>query len=87
MSDRIIKYKDHDELGNIIPGLMRCDCGEELEMYRPGADIHCDKCNRAYTSSGQLLAPREQWGEAEGNGETAADYDQGVANPERAFDE
>lgn len=84
MSDRIIKYKDHDEAGNIIPGLMKCDCGIELEMDRPGADIHCD-CGRSYTSSGQLLAPREQWGEE--TGESASDYDQGFACPERAFDE
>lgn len=81
---RILKYKDHDELGNVIPGLMVCDCGEELDMIRPGADIHCD-CGRSYNSAGQLLAPREQWGEE--TGETASDYDRGFANPERAFDE
>jgi len=67
-----------------VPGLMKCDCGGELEMWRPGADIHC-KCGRSYTSSGQLLALRSQWGEE--TGETAADYDRGYNDPEHAFDE
>lgn len=82
---RIIRYKERNhETGDIVPGLMKCDCGAELEMYRPGADIDCD-CGRSYNSGGQLLAPREQWGEE--TGESAMDYDQGFANPERAFDE
>lgn len=40
---------------------------------------------REYNSSGQMLAPREQWGEE--TGETAADYDRGFNDPGRAFDE
>lgn len=83
---RVIRYKDRDPVtGDIIPGLMKCDCGDELEMYRPGGDIHCGSCPRSYTSSGQLLAHRSQWGEE--TGETAADYDRGVADPDRAFSE
>lgn len=65
-----------------LPGLMVCDCLEELEMHGGGRDIHC-YCGRSYTSSGQLLAPRSQWGEE--TGETAVDYDRGVNDPEHAF--
>jgi hypothetical protein len=66
------------------PGLMKCDCEKELEMHGGGWDIHCE-CGRAYNSGGQLLAHPSQWGEE--TGETASDYYEGVANPERAFDE
>lgn len=79
MGNRVIKYRDDDG-----PGIMKCDCGKLLGMSRPGADINCD-CGRSYTSSGQLLAPRSQWGEE--TGETDLDYDQGFNNPDRAFDE
>lgn len=78
---RIIRYRDHH---NDVPGLMKCDCGAEIEMVRPGADLHCE-CGRDYNSGGQLLAPRSQWGEE--TSETAADYDFGFNNPDRAFDE
>ena len=81
---RVIRYKEHDEAGNIVPGLMRCDCGAELDMERPGADIHC-ACGLSYNSAGQQLAHRSQWGEE--TGETAEDYDRGFADPERAFNE
>lgn len=64
-------------------GLMKCDCDKELVIFS-SHDIHCD-CGRSYNSAGQLLAPREQWGEE--TGETAADYDRGVADPEAAFSE
>lgn len=81
---RIIRYKDINELGDVVPGLMQCDCNRELTMELPGTDIHCD-CGRSYNSAGQLLAPRSQWGQE--TGETASDYDQGYNNPEHAFDE
>jgi hypothetical protein len=64
--------------------IITCKCGEEMERHIPGADVECDKCHREYNSSGQELAPREQWGEE--TGETAADYDAGFNNPERAFE-
>lgn len=79
-----ILEKKHWEREEWESGEMKCDCGLKLEMYRPGADIHC-KCGRSYNSSAQLLAPRSQWGEE--TGETAADYDFGYNYPERAFDE
>jgi hypothetical protein len=66
-------------------GEMLCDCGQKLKMYRPGADIDCDRCHRSYNSFGQLLAPRSQWGEE--TGETAFDYDRGFNDPEHAYDE
>ena len=67
-----------------VPGILRCDCGEELFMYSPGADVECEKCGADYNSAGQRLADRSQWGEE--TGETAADYDAGFNNPDRAFD-
>lgn len=63
---------------------MRCVCETLIEFGRPGADVGCGKCGAEFNSSGQLLAPRSQWGEE--TGETDADYDAGFANPERAFD-
>lgn len=85
MSNRIIRYREFDELDNVIPGLMQCDCGVELEMHGGGRDIDCEDCGRSYTSSGQLLADRSQWGEE--TGETAMDYDRGFNDPQHAFDE
>lgn len=58
-------------------GLIKCDCGEEIETHSPGADVYCEKCRREYNSSGQLLAHRSQWGKE--TGETHLDYDQGFA--------
>jgi hypothetical protein len=44
-----------------IPAVIRCACGGEvaLEMVMTNT---CEKCKRDYNSSGQLLAPRSQWG-------------------------
>ena len=77
MPDRITKRNEDGR-----PIQMRCDCGRTLNAGR--GDTDCEGCGREYNSAGQLLAPRSQWGEE--TGETAADYDQGYNNPERAFD-
>lgn len=45
------------------PGVLRCDCGRNVELE--GFTCPCD-CGRDYNASGQLLAPREQWGEETG---------------------
>lgn len=74
---------DRDADGRVIGA--KCDCGEYLPSHGPGRDLSCDKCGRDYNSSGQRLAPRSQWGEE--TGETAEDFDAGVNNPERSFDE
>ena len=50
------------------PTVGRCSCGREVELDR--FTNTCD-CGRDYNGSGQLLAPREQWGEE--TGETYAD--------------
>lgn len=42
----------------------RCDCGEEV--FLDGFTNTCDKCGRDYDISGNLLAPRSQWGEETG---------------------
>lgn len=70
---------------NQRPTGLQCDCGHFLHWPGPGRDYNCERCGRDYNSAGQLLAPREQWGEE--TGETAADYYAGQANPERAFDD
>lgn len=47
---------------------VRC-CGSWMKCH--GFTNTCDECGRDYNHAGQLLAPREQWGEE--TGETAAD--------------
>ena len=44
-------------------------CGQEF--YLDGFTNTCGECGADYNSSGQMLAPRSQWGEE--TGETAAD--------------
>ena len=46
-----------------IPAEGRCACGRLVLL--DGFTSTCD-CGRDYDSSGQLLAPREQWGEETG---------------------
>ena len=67
-----------------IPEGLRCDCGAFIPWPGYGQDYCCDRCPAEYSSGGQRLAPRSQWGEE--TGETAADYLQGVNDPEGAFD-
>lgn len=43
----------------------KCDCGEWLYTDRVH-DVFCEKCHRDYNAYGQLLAPKEQWGEETG---------------------
>lgn len=74
---------ERDDEGRAIGA--RCDCGTYMPSNGPGRDYHCEDCEREYNSSGQQLAPRSQWGEE--TGETAADFDAGVADPDRAFDD
>jgi hypothetical protein len=49
--------------------LGQCVCGEVIEFSH--FTNTCECCGKDYNSSGQELAPREQWGEE--TGETAAD--------------
>ncbi|MFA7335127.1 MAG: hypothetical protein WC130_12670 [Kiritimatiellia bacterium] len=67
------------------PATMACHCGQILETNGPGQDVCCELCGAEFNSAGQSLAPRSQWGEE--TSETAADFDRGNANPDRAFDE
>lgn len=55
-----------EELGSIetIPAVMKCDCGKRLELDS-GWSNACE-CGREFNGSGQLLAPREDWGEETG---------------------
>jgi hypothetical protein len=52
------------------PAVMRCDCGAEITLSN-GMTNGCDRCDREYNGSGQLLASREFWGEE--TGETVGD--------------
>src|SRR5574339_249968 len=47
------------------PGSIRCHCGNEVWLGNIMTNT-CDKCGRDYNISGQLLAPRYQWGEETG---------------------
>ena len=46
------------------PAVGRCSCGAEVVLE--DFTNTCDKCGADYNRSGQLLAPREQWGEETG---------------------
>jgi hypothetical protein len=43
------------------PAIGKCDCGTLVELS--GWTNTCDNCGLEYNSSGQVLAPRSQWGE------------------------
>ena len=65
---KIIHYPEpeHDENGEYVghtPRIGKCDCGAELYLH--GWICPCD-CGREYNSSGDLLAPRHQWGHETG---------------------
>jgi len=51
------------------PAVGECVCGARVEL--DGFTNTCDRCGRDYNASGQLLAPRECWGEE--TGESLAD--------------
>jgi hypothetical protein len=46
------------------PALIRCECGRPVSLSDSWAN-GCE-CGREYNLSGQLLAPRHQWGEETG---------------------
>lgn len=46
------------------PAVGRCVCGADVVL--DAFTNTCDECQRDYNSSGQELAPREQWGEETG---------------------
>lgn len=47
-----------------IPAVCRCECGRKVTLW-DGWSNECD-CGREFNGSGQLLAPRSQWGEETG---------------------
>lgn len=69
--DIISKSKWHVENGHrwLAPAVGLCQCGHLVTLY--GFTNTCERCGRDYNMDGQLLAPREQWGEE--TGETLAD--------------
>lgn len=44
--------------------VIECECG--AEVFCPEFTNTCDHCGADYNMSGQLLAPRSQWGEETG---------------------
>ena len=53
-------YLERREHDYAVPALLRCDCGRKLELSSGWANS-C-RCGAEYNGSGQLLAPRSQWG-------------------------
>lgn len=56
------------------PAELQCDCGATVLLQpQGGIDLgsDCERCGRIYNLSGQLLRPREEWGED--TGETWSD--------------
>lgn len=61
---------EHDVFGPILDSIERswwecaegeCECGGRVYLQMSLTNT-CDGCGREYNSSGQLLAPRNQWG-------------------------
>jgi hypothetical protein len=50
---------------NWEPGVIECVCGAEVTLAMSMTNT-CAACERDYNGYGQLLAPREQWGEETG---------------------
>jgi hypothetical protein len=48
----------------VTPGSGECDCGRRVTLS--GFTNTCE-CGADYNMGGQMLAPREQWGECEGD--------------------
>lgn len=65
----VLEY-EHHEWDAVIPGyvLVQCDCGRTVTC---DSFTNTCSCGRDYNWSGDLLAPRDQWGEE--TGETAHD--------------
>jgi hypothetical protein len=59
---KIIKRRHEDY--HTSPAIGKCDCGNEVALR--WFTNTCDKCHQNYNSSGQRLAPVEQWGEETG---------------------
>lgn len=57
------RIESHEERVT-TPAVILCDCGRKLTLWDSWAN-GCD-CGREFNGSGQLLAPREQWGEETG---------------------
>jgi hypothetical protein len=53
-----IEYSEHSFNE---PAVIRCVCGAEVSLDMVMTNT-CNKCHRDYNISGQLLAPRSQWG-------------------------
>ena len=47
------------------PAEALCDCGVTIYLHNSLVNS-CERCNREYNASGQLLARREQWGDDTG---------------------
>ena len=63
----IIRQRNAEYPGS--PRVGRCDCNAHVVLR--GFTNTCDDCGAEYNSSGQRLAPRDQWGED--TGESPAD--------------
>jgi hypothetical protein len=59
------------------PAVGECECGAHVSLGR--FTNTCERCNRDYNSAGQMLAPREQWGEE--TGESVSDILMADVNP------
>jgi hypothetical protein len=61
IQEKETKYlEEHDRVIVTQERIWRCDCGEEVYLDR--FTNTCYGCGSDYSMSGELLAPREQWG-------------------------
>lgn len=50
----------------VTPGILKCECGEEIALWGYGnGNLKCD-CGRWYNGAGQELNPPSMWGEETG---------------------
>lgn len=60
-----IQRREKQPNGYVIPAIIKCErCGEPVGLS--GFTNTCDNCNADYNLSGQILGPRQFWGEETG---------------------
>jgi hypothetical protein len=75
------QYPQDEVYTRRIPGyaIVKCDCGRRVQCTHHWLNT-CDGCGRDYSSTGQALSPRMEWGEE--TGEHWAD----VVRPDEDYD-
>ena len=68
------EVRDPEDYSLLSPKVIECRCGCHIELWSSWAN-ECLNCEAEYNGSGQLLAPRSQWGEETGESFGYDSYD------------